>query len=150
MSGYVEIHLDHTFDAGHRIVGHKGKCSRLHGHTYRIEVIARGPTVDPGFVVDFGDIKDMIDKWDHRFLLWDKDPILVARKVPLTGFQEDEGRTRVAVAKDSESGIVRLPFNPTVENMVEHLAIEMFSTYQLAAIDCQLWETPKSSARYSV
>jgi 6-pyruvoyltetrahydropterin/6-carboxytetrahydropterin synthase len=46
---------------------------RLHGHSYRIEVLARGP-VDPapGWVVDYGDIKTLIGPviamLDHGYL----------------------------------------------------------------------------------
>ncbi len=56
----VELHRDVTFEAAHRLPhvppGHK--CARLHGHSFRIRLIVRGP-VDPhtGWLMDFGDIK---------------------------------------------------------------------------------------------
>ena len=56
----VELHRDVTFEAAHRLPnvppGHK--CARLHGHSFRIRIIVRGP-VDPhtGWLMDFGDIK---------------------------------------------------------------------------------------------
>jgi len=36
--------LEH-FDAGHHLPGHP-TCGRPHGHTYRVEVIIRGETID--------------------------------------------------------------------------------------------------------
>ena len=61
------------FEAAHDIPGHKGKCSRLHGHSYRVEIHLRGE-VDPvaGWVTDFGDIKaafqPLHDQLDHNYL----------------------------------------------------------------------------------
>jgi len=146
MTVLSEIFLEMTFDAGHRIVGHKGKCARLHGHTYRVEIRAVGPVREPGFVVDFGDLKDLVNEWDHQMLLWDQDPFLIAKDVPLTGFQEDEGRTHTEILTPSESGLVRLPFNPTAENMSKYLAEEIHKRFNLLEVFVTLWETPKASA----
>jgi 6-pyruvoyltetrahydropterin/6-carboxytetrahydropterin synthase len=64
----VTIHLERSFDASHVIPGHPGKCGRLHGHTYRAQVWLRGPVGEDGMVVDFYDVKELIDRWDHRHL----------------------------------------------------------------------------------
>lgn len=37
-----------TFDAAHQLVGHKGKCSNLHGHTYKLEVVLKGKPMKRG------------------------------------------------------------------------------------------------------
>lgn len=132
-----EISLEMTFDAGHRVVGHKGKCARLHGHTYKIHVMASGPIVEPGFVVDFGDIKDLVNEWDHRLLLWDQDPYY--RQVLN---MQDTPHSPI------EMGLVLLQFNPTAENMAKNLAERIFYEFRLEAVMVELWETPKSMARY--
>jgi len=55
-----------TFPAGH-------KCRRLHGHSFRFEVIVEGE-VDPekGYLIDYGDIKTAADpivrQLDHFYL----------------------------------------------------------------------------------
>src|SRR6516162_9354017 len=108
MIGHIE--LEHTFDAGHRIVGHKGKCSRLHGHTYRVRVVLKGHIKPPGFVVDFGHVKDLINEWDHRMLLWNEDDIF-------SGMPDGQYQKRI--------GVYRVPFNPTAEHMANYLAREM-------------------------
>lgn len=50
-----------------------GKCTRLHGHTYVLQIGVKGPVKDPGahcddsevgMVVDFGRIKEFL-KWVH-------------------------------------------------------------------------------------
>lgn len=63
-----------TFDAAHCLpelpAGHK--CARLHGHTYEVEFVLRGPVAADGFVVDYDDIaamwKPIHDTVDHRYL----------------------------------------------------------------------------------
>ena len=71
----MQLFKEFTFEAAHRLpcvpTGHK--CSRLHGHSYRVEVHISG-RVDPdhGWVMDFADIKKAFapvhDLLDHRYL----------------------------------------------------------------------------------
>ena len=67
------------FCAGHRLLGHEGKCANLHGHNYVAEFYVTGKEIDHlGRVVDFQVInklfKGWIDEnWDHGFLLWQDD-----------------------------------------------------------------------------
>jgi len=71
----MEIFREFTFEAAHRLPHVPGdhKCSRLHGHSYRVEVHVHGE-VDPatGWVMDFADIKaafqPILDQLDHYYL----------------------------------------------------------------------------------
>jgi 6-pyruvoyltetrahydropterin/6-carboxytetrahydropterin synthase len=70
-----------TFDAAHRLVGHKGACKHLHGHTYSAEVEISGPLDSLGMVIDFGIVKEKIgewikQKWDHNTILNVIDPLV--------------------------------------------------------------------------
>jgi len=69
------------FDAGHRIPSHKSQCRNLHGHRYAIEITLSGDIIDKegiseqGMVMDFSDVKaiarrEVVDKWDHAFLVY--------------------------------------------------------------------------------
>jgi 6-pyruvoyltetrahydropterin/6-carboxytetrahydropterin synthase len=64
--------------SGHRILHHDGKCSRPHGHNYEITVEVTGELTEEGWVVDKGDVTDVIDAWDHRFLVEEGDPLVDA------------------------------------------------------------------------
>ena len=77
------------FDSGHRIPNHGGQCRHLHGHRYAIEVTLTGEVADhpgkadDGMVLDFGDIKRLINQhivelWDHAFLVAKEDASLVS------------------------------------------------------------------------
>jgi len=64
-----------TFEAAHRLpnVPATHRCSRMHGHSYRIELTLEGP-VNPhtGFVVDFFDVEaafgPLLQRLDHYCL----------------------------------------------------------------------------------
>jgi 6-pyruvoyltetrahydropterin/6-carboxytetrahydropterin synthase len=63
---------------GHRIRHHDGKCSRPHGHNYEVTVAVHGGVREEGWVVDKGVVTDVVDEWDHRFLLEKGDPLVDA------------------------------------------------------------------------
>jgi 6-pyruvoyltetrahydropterin/6-carboxytetrahydropterin synthase len=64
--------------AGHRLRHHDGKCSRPHGHNYEVSVTVTGELTDEGWVVDKGAVTDVVEEWDHRFLLEAGDPLIEA------------------------------------------------------------------------
>ena len=71
----MKISQAFKFEAAHRLPGvpETHRCSRLHGHSYRVEVQLEG-AVDPhtGFVVDFFDLEKafagIVGTLDHRCL----------------------------------------------------------------------------------
>ncbi len=68
-----EVSVQQTFAAAHNLRNYNGKCERLHGHNYRVEVTAAGDKLnDIGLLYDFVDLKKamnaVIDKLDHRYL----------------------------------------------------------------------------------
>lgn len=138
----------HDFSAGHRVVGHEGKCQHLHGHNYRVHFtcVAESTLDDVGRVIDFGVIKSRLsmwleEVWDHKMLLWNEDPLSYA-----------------LASRDSKynpivtGSIVVVPFNPTAENMAQFL-VETVGPAQLKGTSVVLQkvrveETRKCSATY--
>lgn len=48
-----EIGVSTQFEAAHRLVGDFGPATRMHGHTYRLEVTVQGPQLRPdGTLID--------------------------------------------------------------------------------------------------
>ena len=132
----------HEIHCGHRVVGHEGKCQHLHGHSYGFafsceperELLDR-----IGRVVDFSVIKSRLcvwleDNWDHRLLLWERDPLL-------------------PFLRDLDPSVVAVPFNPTAENIAQHLgtligpALMVDSGARLTAVTVH--ETSKCSATWT-
>lgn len=71
----MEIFKEFSFEAAHRLpnapLNHK--CSRLHGHSFRVRIHVRGePDGRSGWIMDFADIKHaaqpIIDRLDHYYL----------------------------------------------------------------------------------
>ncbi|OGC95797.1 MAG: 6-pyruvoyl tetrahydrobiopterin synthase [candidate division Zixibacteria bacterium RBG_16_53_22] len=131
----------HDISCGHRVYQHESKCAHLHGHNYRIHFsVAPDVGLDAiGRVLDFSVIKFQLcmwleDNWDHKFLVWEMDPWSTILKTL------------------DERGVVITPFNPTAENMAQHLA-EVVGPDLLAGFNCHLTavrieETRKCSASY--
>ena len=58
------------YDAAHLLREHKGKCARLHGHRYVVEVAVQAREVgENGMVFDFADLKkhlrELSGEFDH-------------------------------------------------------------------------------------
>lgn len=77
------------FDAGHRIPNHSSHCRHLHGHRYALEVTLSGEPISlrgdtqEGMVMDFSMVKaiaqrEVVDAWDHAFLVWRHDEPVMA------------------------------------------------------------------------
>jgi 6-pyruvoyltetrahydropterin/6-carboxytetrahydropterin synthase len=131
------------FCAGHRLLGHEGRCAYLHGHNYRVDVeveaIGGGTEVDSvGRVIDFALIKRRLlgwldDHWDHAFILWTLDESALA-----------------AVKAATPTKYFLLPWNPTAENMARYL-LEVVAPHVLAdlgvvATRVAVWESDESCA----
>jgi len=68
-----EVVVRSHFDAAHALRGYAGKCARLHGHRWTVEVAVQGSHLDSvGMLVDFGEIKAAVEEeiaaLDHRLL----------------------------------------------------------------------------------
>lgn len=139
----------HDFSAGHRVYGHESKCAHLHGHNYRVYFYVAADALTPdlddiGRVIDFSVIKERLcewleENWDHKMLLWSGDP--------LAG-----GEGKSGIRSWDPDGIVVVPFNPTAENMAQHL-VEVVAVVQLRGtgvrlVRCTVEETRKCSATY--
>ncbi len=68
-----ELTVKSDFAASHLIRHHPGKCKKLHGHTWKVEVVVSGKTLNSlGMIVDFKIIKNklntFLDQLDHTYL----------------------------------------------------------------------------------
>jgi 6-pyruvoyltetrahydropterin/6-carboxytetrahydropterin synthase len=68
-----EISIEDTFAAGHALRGYRGKCEKVHGHNYKVQVSVEGAKLDSaGLLMDFVELKRLLhgvmDRLDHEFL----------------------------------------------------------------------------------
>jgi 6-pyruvoyltetrahydropterin/6-carboxytetrahydropterin synthase len=69
----MHVSKEFCFESAHVLPRHPGKCSRLHGHSWRLKVEVHGPMKsETGFVRDYYDLSEavqpIIDRFDHQLL----------------------------------------------------------------------------------
>jgi 6-pyruvoyltetrahydropterin/6-carboxytetrahydropterin synthase len=79
--GFFRIAKTFEVEYGHRLSKHPEKCRFPHGHSLRIEVVARGRVLDGNdMVVDYKALKilvqDLVERLDHAMALNTADPQL--------------------------------------------------------------------------
>ena len=121
------------FEAAHHLENYKGKCSNIHGHSYRVAVTFAGNQLDEvGMLIDFHRIKILatkyiMDKYDHTDL------------------------------NQSMHMVTAWGKNPTAENMAESFfhsfedAIAGIETFRrdVRVDNVKVWETKDSYATFS-
>ena len=102
----VRITKQFTFETGHALYGHDGKCKNIHGHSYKLSVTIFGkPLGDSksskfGMIMDFSDLKkivkeEIVNPLDHATIFNKNTPHLqlannlksIGHKVVLVDYQ---------------------------------------------------------------
>lgn len=115
------LRVETTFAAAHKVVESNGKCEKLHGHTFTVELFVTAENTEPnGMVIDFAVLKTALQKvtetLDHSYL-----------------------------NDNDELG------NPTSENIAKYFFNQLKKTLpQEPKLEkVRVWESPKSWAEYS-
>lgn len=122
------------FCYGHRLMNYQGKCRVPHGHNGKVSIELASETLDArGMVVDFSDLKRVIQGWidahlDHRMLLRQDDP--------LAKWLQEAGEPCFLMEQ-----------NPTAEAIAE-LIFEQALAAGFLVTEVRLWETPDAFATY--
>ena len=124
MAGIYTLKVLNEISSSHIIEGHSGKCARLHGHNWKIEVEVECTQLDPlGMGMDFADlkteVKEVTEPLDHRHLN------------DLPGFTN---------------------CNPTAENVAAYVYREVGKRINREGANVSavtIWETSKASVRYT-
>ena len=77
----MKIAKEFTWEMGHRLPFHTGKCKNLHGHSYKCMVELGGDPDKNGMVMDYYDLKKIVepilDELDHAFMVCKKDTEMI-------------------------------------------------------------------------
>lgn len=119
-----EVGVVGTFEAAHALKGNFGPATRRHGHTYRVEVSARGPALkDDGTLCDIGALQQAVQSATSELHYRDLDE--------LPAFN---GR------------------NSTAEAVAQHLFEQIAPALGGAGLDAlsvRVWESPQAYAAYA-
>ena len=113
----IRITKKFTFEAGHALYGHDGKCKNIHGHSYKLYVTVIGePITDNsspkfGMIIDFSDLKAMVKKevveeFDHSIILNQNSPHIELAEA----------------LQSKEQKVVLVDYQPTIEGMIIDIA----------------------------
>jgi 6-pyruvoyltetrahydropterin/6-carboxytetrahydropterin synthase len=115
------LKVNSHFDAAHFLRNYQGKCANIHGHTWQVQIVVKGVTLNnQGLLIDFGILKSLLNetaaKFDHQLVN------------DLPEFSDI--------------------LNPTAENIAafiyEDLESKLPQNIRLDGVE--VWESPKSSA----
>jgi 6-pyruvoyltetrahydropterin/6-carboxytetrahydropterin synthase len=130
----------YQFCAGHRIVGHGGKCINIHGHNYVAEIHARANELnDLGMVVDFSVLKERVGGWiddnlDHTFI----------------ASPDEREEVLQCLSNTNKKRAFKLPYNPTAENIAKYILEEvcpkLMEDTGVVVYKIVLWETENCHA----
>lgn len=112
------------FCGAHYLRNYHGKCENIHGHNWKVEVVAQKPSLDKcGLVLDFRElkriVKSVLERLDHHNLNEDID-----------FFKEN---------------------NPTSENIAFYIFSEVkkrINDYDCSLKNVTVWETDNCAATY--
>jgi 6-pyruvoyltetrahydropterin/6-carboxytetrahydropterin synthase len=67
------VRVEGSFSSAHNLRGYRGKCEELHGHNWKVEVVAASYELDKtGMVMDFkflkAKLRNVLEKLDHKYL----------------------------------------------------------------------------------
>ncbi|MCM8761731.1 MAG: 6-carboxytetrahydropterin synthase QueD [Candidatus Omnitrophica bacterium] len=124
-NGIYEIKVEETFSSAHHLRNYRGKCERVHGHNWKVEVYVIGDNLDEdGLLIDFAilkdKLKDILGALDHR----DLNTIHFFRK--------------------------RNPTSESLSLYIYEKMTEKLKEYSVRVKRVTVWENEKQSASYSV
>lgn len=117
-----ELSVELTFAASHQLRGYEGKCSRLHGHNWKVKLKIQGRELNTaGMLMDFVELKRILEMatatLDHQHL----------NEIP--PFEE---------------------LNPTSENVARYISGRVASELpeNIRVVAVSVWENKRCSATY--
>lgn len=107
----MKIAKEFNWEMGHRLPEHFGKCKNIHGHSYKMIVELEGIVDDSGMVMDYYDVKKIIEpiveRLDHAFMVYKEDMEIIS------------------FLEKMKSKMVIVSFQSTVENICKYFLDEI-------------------------
>jgi len=129
----MKLRTKQHFDAAHRLSFHKGKCRSLHGHRWEVEIeIDVHNQIWDDVIIDFGEIKEIIDKYDHATILC----------------MCDDNYSLIDLLQDESNKVLTLDGEPTAENLALEIhadvCMKLKDRYSnvIDNVNIKVWESP--------
>jgi 6-pyruvoyltetrahydropterin/6-carboxytetrahydropterin synthase len=133
------IKVKHNVEMAHRLFETPGKCEKIHGHSWNVELELFGSIDGRGMLnsLDFGIVKQhfrgfLDHEFDHRILLNARDPW--AQNIGDMGLLP---------------GLATLPGDPTTENLANGVGSWANQFFGCSKTSVTVWETAVNCATWS-
>jgi len=126
----IRITKQFTFETGHALYGYDGKCKNVHGHSYELSVTVIGTPISDtshvkyGMVIDFGDLKkivnkEIVDVFDHATVFNKNTP-----HVELAKELSDRGHNVLLVDYQPTSEMMVIDFAQKIQSLLpDHIKL---------------------------
>lgn len=134
----MKIAKEFSWEMGHRLTFHKGKCKNLHGHSYKCVVEIEGTPDSNGMVLDYYDlskiVNPLIDELDHSIMVYNEDKDLISALEKLN------------------SKMVVVNFQTTAENICYYLIDKIKSSLpeNIISLKVRVFETENTYAEEEI
>ncbi|WP_301003238.1 6-carboxytetrahydropterin synthase QueD [uncultured Duncaniella sp.] len=146
-----------TFDAAHMLSNYDGKCSNLHGHTYRVAVTLSGhpnttkTASDSHMVMDFGDLKsimqsEIMNRMDHALLI-SAEEFRTEAEGALMNWASKFGKKKCIMPSRTTAEDMAFAIGSWVRDALQSRYHDINDRLQVSV---KLWETPTSYAEVKV
>ena len=149
----MQVTKEMRTETGHRLTNYDGRCSHLHGHSYRWCVTAKCANIqldEKNMVMDFKDLKKamnaVLDPLDHCMVLAHDDPLWNTAVKMYEEISDSLGRDIVdniekeplhgmlQATNKADPRLIKWPENPTAESFAQWALKEIHAELQ------RLWE----------
>ncbi len=136
----LKISKEFHWQMSHRLPFHKGLCSNIHGHSYKLRVTLIGELDPNGMVIDFYDlvaiVQPLIDQLEHSVVV-------------------DKNDTKfISFLKENNFRYVELPTTTTSENLsfwiANQIAEKIKAFPNIEKLIVRFYETADSFAEYEI
>ena len=140
----IRLTKEFHFEMAHALWNYDGLCRNIHGHSYVLEVTIMGEPISDennpklGMVMDFGELKDIINKeiisqLDHS--------LVVNSKIP---------ENQICNLAEISNNIIVVNYQPTCENLLIDFAqrLKKYFSAQTQLYSLKLRETANSYAEW--
>lgn len=129
----MKLKTQFDFSAAHRLVGYKGICQALHGHTWLVKIEVEGNKLDDvGILWDFTNGKKIKEYFDHKTIL----------KI----CKENQDLVYTITKSCGSKSLCMLHGNPTAENIAKWILNYLKLEFKCLKFKVTVWESPKSYA----
>lgn len=140
----MKVTKEVTFDSAHMLSNYKGKCSNLHGHTYKLQVTIDQPLQAEGneecMVMDFNTLKKAVDfvteAFDHAIIFSDAGYRSEAENA-LIDWADKYGMTYIIISAGKST-------SECIATEIKARIACALPIVEMGCITVRVWETPTS------